>query len=323
MDHTNMPVSVEESPKPNKGKNIVIGVLSAAVLGLGGFAIYNNNKSNEEIQTQQTEIEKVVSEKSELQTNFDASLARLDSLTSMNNDLKTQMSAKDAEIAKIKSEIRSILNKKNATAAELAQAKKLIDQLNGQITSMQEEIAALQQENTNLKEENTGLVEAKQTLTRSLDSTTVVNSALTEKVDVASTLNASNITIVPVKVKNSGKEKTTTKAKAADKLVVKFDVTNRIIQSGSTDIYVVVIGPDGTPVTNTPNSGRFMTREQGEKSFTAKLPVTLETSKTKSVEFSFVPEKHFEKGQYKIEIYQNGFLIGEGTRQLKKGGLFG
>ena len=26
---------------------------------------------------------------------------------------------------------------------------------------------------------------------------------------------------------------------------------------------------------------------------------------------------------YKVEIYQNGFKIGEGTKELKKGGLFG
>ena len=31
----------------------------------------------------------------------------------------------------------------------------------------------------------------------------------------------------------------------------------------------------------------------------------------------------FQKGYYKIEIYHNGFKIGEGTRELKKGGLFG
>ena len=28
-------------------------------------------------------------------------------------------------------------------------------------------------------------------------------------------------------------------------------------------------------------------------------------------------------GNYKIEIYHNGFKIGEGIRSLKKGGLFG
>jgi hypothetical protein len=140
-------------------------------------------------------------------------------------------------------------------------------------------------------------------------------------VDVASTLNASNIVITPVNVKRNGKEKVTTTAKRIDKLVVSFDVANRIIQSGSTDVYVVVMGPDGQPIAGS-TAGMFTTREDGDKSYTAKVPVDLETAKTKNVAFTFAPGTNFQTGNYKIMIYQNGFLIGEGTKELKKGGLF-
>ena len=50
--------------------------------------------------------------------------------------------------------------------------------------------------------------------------------------------------------------------------------------------------------------------------------VDLETAKKKNVEFAFTPGANFQKGNYTIQIYQNGFKIGEGTRELKKGGLF-
>lgn len=323
MDNSNTPKTVHETREPGKGKNLVIGLLSAAVLILAGFFIYNQNKSSEQLKTTRTEVASLTTEKSEIQSNFDASLARLDSLTSMNTDMQSQLADKDAEIAKIKAEIRSILNKRNATSAELAKAKKLIAQLNGQITDMQEQLAILQAENDTLKVYNSALVVEKESLTRNLDSTMVVNTSLVEKVDVASTLNASNITITPLKVKKNGREKVKTNAKAVDKLVVSFDVRNRIIQPGGTDIFVVVIGPDGKPVTSNPGSGTFTTREEGERAFTAKLPVDLETAKTKKVEFGFIPADNFEQGSYKIQIYQNGFLIGEGTRQLKKGGIFG
>ena len=56
--------------------------------------------------------------------------------------------------------------------------------------------------------------------------------------------------------------------------------------------------------------------------YTAKLPVDLETAKKKNVEFAFSPGSNFIKGNYTIQIYQNGFLIGQSTRELKKGGLF-
>ncbi|HEV2831619.1 MAG TPA: hypothetical protein VGW31_06530 [Hanamia sp.] len=323
MDTSNTSVSTTENQSSkNNTKNLIIGLLIAGILIMGGFLIFNNNQNGQALQTQQTEIAKVTSEKSEIQNSFDASLARLDSMTTMNADMQAKLADKDGEIAKVKSEIRSILNKRNATSAELSRARKLIAQLNGQITDLQQQVAMLTLENDSLKTERTVLIANNATLTRNLDSTNVIKTNLEKTVDIASTLNASNISITPVKVKNNGKEKVKTTAKRVDKLVVSFDVNNRIIQPGTTDLYVVVIGPDGQPVTSAQGAGTFTTRDQGDKSFTAKLPVDLETAKTKNVQFGFAPGNHFQQGNYKIEIYQNGFLIGQGTRELKKGGLF-
>lgn len=311
--------------KPRDSKNLFIGLLIAALLLLGGFFIFDHNKSGNAIQSQQAEITKVTTEKSTIQTSFDASLARLDSMQTVNTAMDSKLTANKDEIAKMKTEIRSILNKKNATASELSKARNLIAQLNGKITDMQNQIAMLTQQNDSLKQNVTVLTTEKETLTRNLDSTNVIKEDLAKKVDVASTLNASNISITPVKVRNNGKEKVSTVAKRVDKLVVSFDVSNRIVQPGSTDLYVVVIGPDGkaivTPSTDA-NGTTFTTRDEGDKTFTAKLPVDLQTSVTKNVEFAFAPQEHFQQGSYKIQIYQNGFLIGEKTKELKKGGLF-
>jgi predicted nucleic acid-binding Zn-ribbon protein len=308
--------------KPQNSKNIIIGLLIAGLIVLGAFFVYDHSKSGEAIQNQQTEVAKITTEKSNIQTSFDASLARLDSMKSVNADLDSKLTASNEEIAKMKTEIRSILNKRNATAAELSKARNLIARLNGKITDMESQIAMLTQQNDSLKQNVVYLTTEKETLSRNLDSTNVIKQTLEKKVDVASTLNASNISITPVKVRNNGKEKVSTVAKRVDKLVVSFDVNNRIIQPGTTDLYVVVIGPDGQPVTSTAGAGTFTTREEGEKQFTAKLPVDLETAKTKNVEFAFAPGTHFQQGSYKIMIYQNGFLIGQQIRELRKGGLF-
>jgi flagellar basal body-associated protein FliL/archaellum component FlaF (FlaF/FlaG flagellin family) len=306
-------------------KNLFIGLLIAGIIILTGFFIFDHNKSGETIQTQQTEVAKVTTEKSEIQTNFDASLARLDSMQTANTSLDGKLTASKDEISKMKKEIRSILNKRNATASELAKARNMIAQLNGKITDMESQIAMLTQQNDTLRQNVVVLTTEKATLRHNLDSTTVVKEELAKKVDIASTLNASNITITPIKVRNNGKEKVSSVAKRVDKLVVSFDVNNRIIQPGTTDVYVVVTGPDGKSVaSNTTDAAgdTFTTREDGSKTFTAKLPVDLQTSKTKNVEFAFAPGSHFQQGSYKIQIYQNGFLIGEKTSELRKGGLF-
>lgn len=323
MTETNFPTANTPSNEPRKAtyKNAVIGVLAAALVGVSGYLVYAKNDSAKTIQQQETTIAKVSDEKSDIQTSFDASLARLDSMSTANTGLQNQLAEKNSEITKTKAEIRSILNKKNATAAELSRAKTLIASLNSKIGEMEQEVARLTQENQTLTNDKVVLTQEKEKLTQDLTATTTVKEELAKKVDVASTLNASNISITPINIKSGGKEKVSTTAKRVDKLVVRFDVSNRIVQPGSTDVYVLVIGPDGQPM-STATGSTFTTREEGEKAFTAKVPVDLETAKTKSVEFAFAPGTNFVKGNYKIQIYQNGFLIGEGVRELKKGGLF-
>lgn len=322
MNTSDNSLTPTEKDSPRNIKNLIIGLLVAGILVMGGFMIFNDSQNDDYIKTQETELAKVTTEKSDIQSSFDASLARLDSMATTNTDLQTKLSEKDSEIAKMKTEIRGILNNKNASASELKRAKTLIAQLNGEINTMQEQITFLTSENDSLKYEKEELKAERVTLIRNLDSTVDVNSNLTNKVDVASTLNASNISITPIKIKNNGKEKVKTVAKRVDKLVVSFDVRNRIIQSGTTDLYVIVIDPDGKAVTDAAGSGTFTTRDEGKKSFTAKLPVDLETSKTKNVEFGFAPGDNFKQGSYIIKIYQNGFLIGQGKQELRKGGLF-
>lgn len=304
-------------------KNIVIGVLAAVIVGLTGYLITDKNKLSGVIHQQAAQITKVNDEKSDIQKSFDASLARLDSMHAINTSLDGKLLEKNREIAKVKSAIRSILNKRNASTQELSRAKSLIASLNGKIENLQEEVIRLAKENDNLSSEKALLTMEKERLTTELSSTENAKQALEKKVDIGTTLNASNIKITPVNIKNNGKEKVSTVAKRVDKFMISFDVDNRIAAPGTMDVYVLVIGPDGKPVAvDGQDSGTFNTRMDGYKSFTARVPVEIETAIKKNVEFAFKPETIFQQGDYTVQIYQNGFMIGERTQSLKKGGLF-
>lgn len=326
MDNTERlsTIEIKKMSTANRYKNIAIGVLAIGIIGLGSYEFINKNKLNETIHHQATQITIVNEEKSDIQKSFDASLARLDSMNTVNNGLGFKLSVKDREIARVKTAIRDILNKKNATASELSKAKSLIASLNGKIENLQVEVVRLTQENEHLSNEKTLLSIEKEGLSTELNNTNNEKLALEKKVDIGTTLNASNIHIVPVNIKNNGKERVSTIAKKVDKLVVSFDVDNRIATPGAKDIYVLVIGPNGKALTiDGDSSGTFNTRIDGYKSFTAKVLVEVETAIKKNVEFAFRPGNNFEQGNYTIQIYQNGFMIGEGVQSLKKGGLFG
>lgn len=320
MSETNFPSPPANVKAGNNYKNGIIGVLAAGLIAVSGYLIYAKNNTSQVIHEQETQIAQVSTEKSNVQASFDASLARLDSMETVTTGLQSQLTERNDEIAKVKSEIRSILNKKNATASELGRAKTLIASLNDKISTLETDIAQLKQDNQLLANDNVVLRQEKEVLNKNLVATTEVKQNLEKKVDIASTLNASNIVITPINVKNSGKEKLSTVAKRVDKIVVNFDVDNRIIQSGTTDVYVLVLGPDGKVINSGPET--FTTRDDATLNYTAKVSVDLETAKKKNVEFSFVGSNNFTQGNYTVQIYQNGFLIGQGTRELKKGGLF-
>jgi cell division protein FtsB len=322
---TNYPSATPQSHPPKKDyKNLVIGLLAAGFLGTWGYLLWNNNKQ-EQVQTQQqSQISKVTDEKGQLQKNFDDALVRLDSLTGTNNKQASQLNEANGQVAKLKGNIRGLLNKQHLTEAEKKKAEELIKELNDKVSSMEQQIAQLTQDNQQLTADKTQLTADKEKLTTDLSTTTSAKQDLEKKVDVASTLNASNISITPMHEKSDGKDKETTTARKVNKLVIGFDVANRIAQTGQTDVYVCITGPDGKPISVPAlGSGSFTTRDNGDMLYTAKVPVDFESGKTKAVQFAWKQNSQFARGQYKISIYHNGFKIGEGTSTLKKGGIFG
>ena len=324
MSTTNYPSATPQSQPPRKdSKNLIIALLAVGILGTWGYFLYDKNKSDKNLAQVQKEYITVDSAKNELDKSYSAALGRLDSLTGYNNELEGKLTERNSEIKKLRGRIDGLIKKQNLTAAEKKEAEKLIAELNEKITGMEQEIERLKTENTQLNTDLTTEKGKTTQLTTDLQTTTTAKQELEQKVDVASTLNASNIAVSPVNEKKGGKEKVTATAKRVDKLVISFDVDNRIVQSGSTDVYVCITSPDGKPVSvEALGSGSFTTREDGEKVFTAKVPVDFEQGKKKHVEFAWKQNSEFQKGNYKIEVYHNGFKIGEAIRELKKGGLF-
>jgi len=304
-------------------KNVVIGLLAAGLLGTWGYYIYDKNQKDEKIQVSQVQATTAMTTKDSVQALYNESLSRLDSITGSNNNIQGQLSDRQSEITRLKNEINKIVNNKNATAAELNRAKSLIAQLNSKIGNLEQEVARLTGENQELASNNTQLSAEKQVLQTNLQTTTSEKDELAKTVDVASTFSASNFKITPINVKRNGKEKETTTAKRVDKLNVSFDVENRVARSGPADMYIVVIGPNGQVISDPAmGSGTVTTREEGDKAFTAKVTKEYEQGTRKNVDFT-LNQNDFQTGDYKIQVYQNGFKIGEGVRTLKKGGIFG
>lgn len=318
------PPTPPQPPKTDWRFFSTIGLI-IALLATWGYIIWDKSKVKETIQQKDVQYASVVSEKDTLKSLLDEATMRYDALKTSNAKKDSTITSKDREIAEKKARIQSILTKANATKEELAQAKALIASLNTDIESYKQQIEVLKGENTQLTQEKIAVTQERDAVQKNYDA---AQSTLKEKegvIDVGSTLHASSFGIVGVDLKKNGKEKETTKAKRVDILRISFTLDeNRIAPSGMKDLYVCITAPDGKPVAvEALGSGVFKTREDGDKTYTQKVQVNYTQGQRQVVSFDWKQNTEFQVGDYKIEVYHNGFKIGEGVRQFKKAGLFG
>jgi hypothetical protein len=321
---TSTPPEPPQPPKTDWRFFSTIGLI-IALLGTWGYIIWDKSKVKETIQQKDTQYASVVSEKDTLKSLLDEATMRYDLLKTSNAKKDSTITAKDREIAEKKHRIQSILSKANATTEELAQAKTLIGSLNTDIESYKQQIEVLKGENAQLTQEKTAVTQERDVVQKNYDSAKSLIKQKENVIDVGSTLHASSFNIIGVQVKKSGKEKETNRAKKVDLLRISFMLDeNRIANSGPKDLYVCIEGPDGKPIAvEALGSGMFATREEGDKTFTQKVQVQYTQGQRQTVSFDWKQNTDYQVGNYKIEVYHNGFKIGEGVVNFKKGGLFG
>lgn len=323
--NSNLPGEKNVVVKNNNNRNILTGILIVALLATWGYIIYDKNKTKQEKQDLTTQIVNSDSSKNELQRELNDAALRLDVLKTSNVKADSLLKTKDKDIQDLKNKVQTIINNKNATAAQLAEARRLIAELKGNIETYTAQIEELKTQNTQLTQEKQQVTQERDIVRKNYDSANQVIKQKEDVIDVGSTLHASNFSIVGLKEKKNGKEKETTTAKRVDKLRISFDIDeNRITQTGPKDIYVCITSPDGKPVTvDALGSGKFVTRDGIERPFTKKVQINYVQGQKQPVTVEWTQNSGFQTGNYKIEIYNNGFKIGEGVRTFKKGGLFG
>lgn len=313
--------------RPNNSKGNMRGILTVALvialLGTWGYIIWDKNNVKETLQQKETVIASTSNQRDELQKDLEDATMRYDMLKTSNSKKDSTISAKDRDIEEKKARIQSLLSKVNATTAELQEARGLIGSLNGDLEGYKTQIEILQGQKIQLAQEKVVVTRQRDKIQKDLDSTTSIVKEKENVIDIGSTLHASNFNIIGVNEKN-GKEKITSTAKRVDKLRISFDLDeNMITQSGQKELYIVITGPDGKPIAlEEQGSGKFNTRDGEAKIYTQKLDVNYTQNKRQTVSFDWKQNSSFETGNYKIEVYNNGFKVGEGTRPLKKGGLF-
>ncbi|HYD20222.1 MAG TPA: hypothetical protein VEB40_02005 [Flavipsychrobacter sp.] len=298
------------TPPPRKSTT-VYWVVIAVLLGACIYLYVSKDKAEEKVVTTTEQLQTAELTNEAVQKDFDDALRRLDELTSKNMQMDSLIKDKDGEVAKLKSEISGILKNKNATEGDLAKARTLIARLQTTTKDYEERIAQLETENTDLSNKN-------EVLAKERDSTVTQNIALKK---VGSVLHASNIRMAPIDLRKGGKkESTTEKAKRVDLMRITFDIDeNRIAESGNKDIFLRITGPDGNALSNAAyGSGVTQLSDGSSLNYTLAKQVALTTGQPVSnVTVDWHQGSNYQKGAYRIEIFNEGYKIGAGNVTLK------
>lgn len=290
----------------NSNKNLKIAVIILALLLLGsiGYIV----KLTSDLKTETTTVENLTTEKDEVIANLEALKRTYDEAIAENSALKDELEAERGKVVQLLQEVKQ----SNSTVANLSVFKKRYQELEVKFN-------ALIKENELLKEQN-------QNLTQAIDSTNVVlieereysktllgqNEELSKIVDEASKLSIQNLTTAAYKVKSSGREVATEKARRADILKIEFTIAeNKVAKSGTRVYHVQVIDGKNNVL------GDRKTLQFGDKSLTYSFDANVEYNNSTVKVSENLKGDNFEKGLYHVHVFDGEKLMASQSFTLK------
>ena len=292
-------------------KKIIIVSLSvlAAALAIGMTIVWISLKKSEQ---QKVEIQELIALEQEEMLN-DLQNAQIEY-----EELKTKILSNDSLLIKLEQEqlrtqqlYEELQSVKATNAAEIKRLKKELKTLRGVLESYVVQIDSLFRENAELKVENTKLIAGKKKAEQERNDLAKEKQALTEKVDIAAQLDATNIGIKMLR--SNGKE--TKNVKKAKQISVSCTISRNVTaKTGDKVAYVRIMQPDGEPLTKSySNTFKYENRDMSYSMYREfefdgeEVPLT----------FFWDIEETLQQGSYRAYIFVDGNMIGEGVADFE------
>jgi regulator of replication initiation timing len=239
---------------------------------------------------------------------------QLDSTLTNSDSLSNRLDAKLAEFYRLRSEIAMILQNRN-TNNNFAVAKQKIGEMQARVVDLKEKNQLVDKENKKLNEVLNDVGKNEKVTEKTIQTPTIVKVNSPEKSDPLYTaFTASDLRLAAL-ANDDNKETETNTADKTDKLTGAFTVMNFNSQLTNAEMMVVVIKPDGKVLKSSGwDSGTFNTVE-GKKIYSYKFNFTYSRGEAKRLAFS-LRGASLSKGNYTMEVYHNGQIIGRVIKSL-------
>lgn len=307
---------METKEKKTVSRKLFFVLLALFLLTTAVFVneIYNTKASGKLLETQRQGLQ---SQLLNLSDSLDFKKQQLAMLLGRNAELDALVTQKQAEIDFQKKQIRVLLLQGKATDKELLESKKLLAQyeamlsdLNYQVTFLNSKVDELTLANNQLSTE----LNAEKSLTANYSS---LNASLNKKMQLATLLPVSNLEVKAVKKRSSGKDQKVLRAKNTDALKISFETgENKVLEPGNVSLFVRVINPKGeTIAVNDLGSGVLENAENGSTMLYSQK-ADIDWNQTNKKVTLYWSENLNQPGTYKVELIQNGFVIGKSEVKL-------
>jgi len=308
------------SEKKDNRKLWIIGLL-VTLLCLNGVLLYMQHQKTqqvdqltEDIKVKDSELENQIKVYEALKLDFERQSGELQTMGLANDSLEARIASINADLIKLQS-----FRNTGFSTADRRRYEQRAANLERQIKQRDREIAKLKEDNEALYGENTQLKTTQNILADTISTLKSNNQNLSEKVAIASRLQAEriNINILNRRGKEKDDDDLEYRARQVDKIKVSFNLAKNDVATKETkEIMMRLIEPDGSALFNlATGSGTFQVNGE-EKYYTAKRDIVFDNSQ-QAVTFTYSKGADYKKGQHTVELYADGFIIGKTTFTLK------
>jgi len=299
-------------------KNLLVILLSAGLMSTWVYHLYDKSHySNHQVEVLvKDSLATQEAIRDSLQKLFNEKSFELDTTRVHADSLRGRLDSTRMKIYSLRNQINGILKNRKATKEDLKKANEFIKEYRERIDEMKAENSDLETERKRLNGVLAQLNFEMEGLQQNIQKVTQENKELTETINQASTFIASEVNLSAVTTKSGNKEIQATLAKRVNKFIFSFDLQNNIAKTAFYDVYVVILQPGNKVLQNDAWGADFFTsKTEGTKAYTTKIRFEYTHGERKKILYSMETE-NLLPGNYVMQIYQNGVLIGEANKPL-------
>lgn len=295
----------------DKNTKIIVTVAIITVAVAIGTVLFMMNKLKQKDIEMEEMVEQMEYEKEELENEYADVAIEMEGISNRvtNDSLLNELNKQQMRVQSLLEELRTV---KATNARRISELKKELATVRSVLQYYVAQVDSLQRVNGQLVAENEELGQKYQEAAGNVATLTEEKTALQEKVDIASQLEARNVVVEP-QTKRGGKARYISKV-----AIIKVSYTiakNNTAKTGNKVVYMRVTTPDGS-VLHKQASDRFQFEDQ-QIYYSARKNFEYGGQEMNDVIYYTVTET-LAKGKYEVELFVDGIVVGRGSFELKK-----